>query len=48
MLARGWRFESFEPTPPGAYLCDDAVKPHGQERGDAQRQAATRACDAGD
>jgi len=48
MLARGWRFESFEPTPPGAYLYDDVVKPHGQERGDAVRQAATRACNAGD
>jgi hypothetical protein len=27
---------------------DDVVKPHGQERGDALRQAATRACNAGD
>jgi hypothetical protein len=39
---------SFEPTPPGAYLYDDVVKLHGQERGDPQRQAATRACDACD
>jgi hypothetical protein len=48
MLAHGWRFDSFEPTPPGAYLYDDILKPHGLERSDALRQTATRACDAGD
>jgi len=36
MLAHGWRFESFEPTPAGVYLYDDILK-----------QTATRACDAG-
>jgi len=48
MLARGWRFDSFEPTPPGAYLYDDVLKPHEVERSDVLRQAATRTCDAGD
>jgi hypothetical protein len=48
MLAHGWRFDSFEAPPPGAYLYDDVLKPHGLDRGDAQRQAATRGCDAGD
>jgi hypothetical protein len=48
MLARGWRFDSFEPTPPGAYLYDDILKPHGVARSsDALIQAATRTCDAG-
>lgn len=47
MLAHGWRFDSFEPTPPGAYLYNGILKPHGLERSDALRQAATRACDAG-
>jgi hypothetical protein len=31
MLAHGWRFDSFEWTPPGAYLYDDILKPNALE-----------------
>ena len=48
MLARGWRFSHFEQAPPGTYAYSDVLRPHGRERSDAVREAATKACDHGD
>jgi len=48
MSARGWQMTNFEPPAPNTYIYSDVLKPHGQERSDAVRQAATNACDGRD